>query len=51
MRSCRGIPKMMQTLVVEDLAVSGMHHVVQSCMGGDLKLLNGWVGLLGCSSN
>ena len=51
MRSCPGIPEVMQNLVADGLNVNGRHHyIVHSCMGGDLKLLNGWLGLCGCSS-
>jgi hypothetical protein len=50
MRRCLGILEAMQNLVPEGLLVNGGHHIVQSCMGGDLKLLNGWLGLGGYSS-
>jgi hypothetical protein len=30
--------EVMQNLVAEGLIVNGRHHIVQSCMGGDLKL-------------
>jgi hypothetical protein len=51
MRSCPGILEAIRNLEAEGNIVDGRHHAVQSCMVGDLKLLNGWMGLCGCSSN
>jgi hypothetical protein len=51
MRSCPGIPEVIRNLEAEGIMVNGRHHAVQSRTGGDLKLLNGWMGLCGCSSN
>jgi hypothetical protein len=45
MRSCPGIPEVIWNLEDEGVMVDGRHHVVRSCTGGDLKLLNGWMGL------
>jgi hypothetical protein len=45
MRSCPGILEVMRKLEVEGIMANGRHHVEQSCKGGDLKLLNGWMGL------
>jgi hypothetical protein len=51
LRSFRPFAKEIQNLVVEGLMdVNGRHHIVQSCRGVDLKLLDGWLGLCGCSS-
>jgi hypothetical protein len=50
MRNCPGIPEVIRNLEVEGIMVDGRHHAVQSCMGEDLKLLNGWMGLCRCSS-
>eukprot|EP00873_Tetraselmis_striata_P003404 jgi/Tetstr1/423668/TSEL_014302.t1 len=45
-----GQPARIDTLLAEGLMVDGKKHGVEVCMGGDLKLLNGWLGLCGCSS-
>jgi hypothetical protein len=50
MRRCPGILEVIWNLEVEGIMMDGKHHAVQSCMGRDLKLLNGWMGLCGCSS-
>jgi hypothetical protein len=50
MRSRHGILEVKRDLEAEGIMVDGRHHFVQSCMGGDLKLLNGCMGLCGCSS-
>jgi hypothetical protein len=49
MRSCPGILEVIRNLEGEGVVVDGRHHAVQPCMGGDLKLLNGSMGLCGCS--
>jgi hypothetical protein len=50
MRSCPGVPEVIRNLEAEGIMVDGRDHAVQSCMGGYLQLLNGWIGLCGCSS-
>jgi hypothetical protein len=50
MPSCPGIPEVIPNLEAEGIMVDGRHYAVQSCMGGDFKLLNGWMGLCECSS-
>jgi hypothetical protein len=50
MRGCPGIPEVIRNLEAKGIMVDGRHHAVQSCMGGDLNLLNGWMGLCGSSS-
>jgi hypothetical protein len=41
MRSCPGSLEVIRSLEAEGILVDGRHHAVQSCMGGDLKLLSG----------
>lgn len=50
MKSLPTLPQQIDTLLAEGLMVDGKKHGVEVCMGGDLKLLNGWLGLCGCSS-
>eukprot|EP00873_Tetraselmis_striata_P019481 jgi/Tetstr1/439745/TSEL_003003.t1 len=50
MKSLPTLPQHIDTLLAEGLMVDGKKHGVEVCMGGDLKLLNGWLGLCGCSS-
>jgi hypothetical protein len=49
MRSCTGIQEVIRNLEAKGTMVNGRHHAVPSCVGGELKLVNEYIGLCGCS--
>jgi hypothetical protein len=46
----RHFPASMQALIDDGLVVDGRKYDMEVTLGGDMKLLNGWMGLCGCNS-
>jgi hypothetical protein len=46
----RHILASMQALIDDGLVVGGCKYDVEVTLGGDMKLLNGWMGRCGCVS-